>query len=147
MDTFVSPHWPTPPSLVVNNVSPQMVPVMMTEQQAIDIGLSPADVELARGGEVVLPPATAPRSKEDGNATFYTFRPSGQWYESGRGFCPEIVFTGSLTHSDKRDPILAANGGKMPGLRYDGEGFIVFVILDPDVDYGWPLMLPIRETL
>jgi hypothetical protein len=36
---------------------------------------------------------------------------------------------------------LEANGGKMPGLNSAGWLFDVVVILDPDVDYGWPLLL------
>lgn len=80
-----------------------------------------------------------------GNATFYIFRETGKYYTEGRGTLPEDAFGPTLNHYERREPILAANGGKMPGLSSSGEGYVIMVVPDEDVSYGWPLMLPSRN--
>jgi hypothetical protein len=78
----------------------------------------------------------------DANATFHIFKaPHGKWYTSDRGFMPESVWQPYYNAVAPRPLILEANGGKMPGLNSAGWLFDVVVILDPDVDYGWPLLL------
>lgn len=98
------------------------------------------------------PPVAAAEPKV-GNATFHCFRQSGKWYTTERGVLPPEVFKPYLHHGDKTparvntwDRILAANGGKMPGLSTTGSTFNVIVILDEDVDHGYPIMLTPLEA-
>lgn len=82
------------------------------------------------------------------NATFYCFKRSGKWYTTERGNVPKGVFEPYLHEGpdspasvNTRRKLLAANGGKMPGLSGKGEEFAVVVILDEDVDFGYPIHL------
>lgn len=79
------------------------------------------------------------------NATFHTFRPSGKWYATGRGVCPESAFNPMLAHHERRAPILVTNDRRMLGLSGDGDGYDVVVVLDDAVNFGWPLMLRARS--
>lgn len=80
------------------------------------------------------------------NATFISFKPSGKYYTSGRGFLPREAFGPMLNHFERRLPILEANGGKMPGLSSPGETLVIVALIDETTEsYGWPLMLPSRD--
>jgi hypothetical protein len=66
------------------------------------------------------------------NCTFHYFKPRGKWYTTERG-----VFPPSEPHSYndiRRETIMSANGGKMPGLMTTASNFIVIVIPDDDCD-------------
>lgn len=78
------------------------------------------------------------------NGTFYSFKPSGKYYTSARGYLPthRAVISGEGTRAE----ILKANGGKMPGLSGTGAEFNITVIPDEDFDYDvdGPLSFPIQ---
>jgi hypothetical protein len=74
------------------------------------------------------------------NASFHLFKPSGKWGYSGRGHLSEKVF-GVFRQIEQRQQLLADNGGKMPGINGDGEGYTVVVVGDDDLPHGWPLHL------
>lgn len=77
-------------------------------------------------------------------ATFYSFKPSGKWYTTGRGRLTEDVFKVFGT-AKRRAAVLKANDGRYPGLSGDGHGFIFMVVADDDCQFGYPLMLMPRE--
>lgn len=74
------------------------------------------------------------------NATFYTFKPSGKWKYKGRGYASPELYT-CWDRDEKRQRILADNGGKMPGMSTDGSDLIVMVAIDDDAEHGWPLLI------
>lgn len=74
------------------------------------------------------------------NATFYSFRTSGKYYETGRGSLTEDVFK-VFGAPERRAQILKDNGGKYPGLSGPGKDFIFVVIGDEQIDHGYPLLL------
>lgn len=78
---------------------------------------------------------------QEGNATFYSFRPSGKYYTDGRGSCPPSVFE---VFDDRKGAVLAANGGKWPGLSGPGHDLVCIVILDEAEDHGFPLLFNAR---
>ena len=82
----------------------------------------------------------AARAKELSNATFLSFRSSGKWYTTGRGFLPENAFN-CFEKNERRERIIEANNGKYPGLSGPGNDFILIIIGDESIDYGFPLML------
>lgn len=75
---------------------------------------------------------------EPQEAMFYYFKESGKYYTEGKGFIPMInsVWT--------REELLNVNGGKMPGLNSDGQGFRIVVIPEIEAVYGWPQSLEIE---
>lgn len=75
------------------------------------------------------------------NATFHSFKRSGKWYASGRGFLSPEVFTASFDRNGRRERILQDNEGKFPGLSGRGDDFTFVVFGDDDLSYGFPLML------
>lgn len=84
----------------------------------------------------------------DHNATIHTFKDTGKWYATGRGFVPSEIFgPGFYNRIQKRERILEVNGGECPGLSGPGADFTWVVILDEKVDYGFPLMLKPLDTL
>lgn len=75
------------------------------------------------------------------NATFYTFKPSGKWYTTERGYLSRDIFHGAKSGEEKVERIRADNGGAWPGLRGTGSEFTLVVFGDEDLDYGFPLMI------
>lgn len=73
------------------------------------------------------------------NATFYIFKPSGKYYTEDRGVITPNVFRDVA--NTFRERVLACNKKKMPGLSSEGEWARVVIILDKEVDFGWPLCL------
>jgi hypothetical protein len=74
------------------------------------------------------------------NATFYSFKGwslSRKYYTSGRGHVSARVFDGSGEYLPK---LLEDNGGLWPGLSGTGAGYFRFVVVDEDIDHGYPLM-------
>ena len=53
------------------------------------------------------------------NATFHSFKQSGKWYATDRGLLTADVFAVFET-SKRRARIVAANGGRYPGLNSAG---------------------------
>jgi hypothetical protein len=76
-------------------------------------------------------------SKVPENCTFHYFKPNGKWLATARGHCPEELFK-DFGH-DPWDHILINNWGA-PGLATDGRNFTRVLVLDEDVDYGFPQM-------
>lgn len=74
----------------------------------------------------------------DGNATFMTFKPSGKWAYSGRGWAMPMLWE-RFTHVEQRHQLLNDNGGSVPGMNGNGVGYIIVVIPDEDCPHGWPL--------
>lgn len=79
------------------------------------------------------------------NATFYVFKRSGKFYTVDRGVMPDI-FGGegsrpAFSNEDRRAAILRANQNHMPGLSTTGSSFRIVVIIDKEVDFGYPLCL------
>lgn len=78
----------------------------------------------------------------DHNATFHCFKPRGKWYTSARGVLPRSVhepyYQGG---ADARPKIHAANNGCMPGLSGTADYFIVVVVPDEEVDFGYPVLM------
>lgn len=74
------------------------------------------------------------------NAAFHAFKTSGKWYTSGRGYLSPDVFKVFGT-GDRRRQIVFDNDGKYPGLSGPGDGFILVIVGDEMVNYGYPLML------
>lgn len=72
------------------------------------------------------------------NATFYTFKPSGKWKYSGRGYAMPMLWE-RFTHVEQRAQILKDNNNCVPGMNSDGEGLIIVVIPDENCPHGWPL--------
>lgn len=76
------------------------------------------------------------------NATFHCFKPRGKWYTTARGVLPRSVhepyYQGG---ADARPKICAANNGCMPGLSGPGDGLIVVVVADEEVDFGYPILM------
>lgn len=81
------------------------------------------------------------------NATFHCFKARGKWYASARGVLPRSVhepyYQGG---ADARPKIHAANGGCIPGLSGPGDHFIVVVVPDEDVDFGFPILMHAEKT-
>lgn len=81
------------------------------------------------------------------NARFIYFKRSGKFYSDGRGVVPREVFTPFLGHGDGTPQtntarrLLQANGNHMPGLSTTGSEFHIVVLLDEDVDFGWPIII------
>lgn len=75
------------------------------------------------------------------NATFYTFKMRGKYYTHARGHIPGSVFTAFKVKGTTRERVLEANGGSIPGMSSAAPTMAIFVVLDEDVDYGWPLYL------
>lgn len=76
------------------------------------------------------------------NATFYYFKDTGKYYTSSRGVMPESVWTPYYVGQFEARPlIIAANEGAMPGLSGKAMDFRVFIVLDENVPYGWPITL------
>lgn len=74
------------------------------------------------------------------NATFYAFKGwslSRKFYTSGRGHISSTVFDGTGEYLQK---ILDHNQGKWPGLNGPGNDYFRFVVIDADIEHGWPLM-------
>ena len=89
-------------------------------------------ITLADAAKLPIPP--------EHNATFYCFKGwslSRKYYACGRGYVSKEIFDG---HGDYLRRILADNGGSWPGINGPGEGYFRFVVVDEDVDHGWPLM-------
>lgn len=76
----------------------------------------------------------------EANATFHSFKLSGKWYATGRGYLSPEVFRIFNTHG-QRVRIVQDNGCKYPGLSGEGAEFIFVVIGDEDLDHGYPLLL------
>jgi hypothetical protein len=76
------------------------------------------------------------------NATFHTFKASGKWYTSERGTLTPDCYGEPFTPIERRKRIIQANGGKCPGLSHIGSEFVLVIIPDESVDFGFPLMLP-----
>lgn len=70
------------------------------------------------------------------NAVFYSFKPSGKWYATGRGYLNPKVFK---IFEGRREQIVKDNDGRYPGLSGPGSQFILVVIGD-DLDFGYPLL-------
>lgn len=75
------------------------------------------------------------------NATFWTFKPSGKWKYHGRGCVSRNAFNPMFDNRQRREFIVKENDGKMPGCSSGVVDLFATVVLDDDVDYGWPLML------
>jgi len=75
------------------------------------------------------------------NATFHAFKASGKWYTSERGTLTPDCYGQPFTPIERRKRLIDANGGKYPGLSSAGAGFVLVIIPDESVDYGFPLML------
>lgn len=92
---------------------------------------------------------TAPKTTADAmthflgdNATFYYFKDTGKYYAHSRGKCPEGVWEPYLGDQlTTRKKIVDANDGAMPGLSGKGTEFRIFIVLDENVDFGWPITL------
>lgn len=121
--------------------------VEMTGDLHRSAGIIPCTNHNCHGGIVKTETVEfTPLEKEQrSNATFYIFKESGKYYADGRGFLPEKAFEPMLNHYERRGPILEANEGKMPGLNSIGDGFIIMIVPDANVEYGWPLMLPVKN--
>ena len=76
------------------------------------------------------------------NATFYCFKESGKYYTHERGILTREVYL-SKTNHDARSRVLFDNGGNYPGLSFKGQDLIWFIIPDEEVEYGYPLCLPL----
>jgi hypothetical protein len=74
------------------------------------------------------------------NATFHSFRESGKWYATGRGYLSPQTFE-VFTARARRAEILVSNGNKFPGLSGQGNDFTYVVIPDEDCPQGYPLLL------
>lgn len=74
------------------------------------------------------------------NATFHSFKESGKWYATGRGYLSSEVFK-VFDRDQRRDQIIKDNDGKYPGLSSTGSEFVFVVIGDENVEHGYPLML------
>lgn len=70
------------------------------------------------------------------NATFHTFKTSGKWAYSGRGYLPEDFNMAE----DMRSFIMTQNGHKCPGMSTDGSDLTLVIIPDENHPTGWPLM-------
>lgn len=79
------------------------------------------------------------------NATFMAFKPSGKWYTMERGVLSEDTFGKAYSPPERREKLLASNGGKYPGLSSTGSEFFLVVIPDEEVSFGFPLMLHPRN--
>jgi len=95
-----------------------------------------------------MEPAKAAVTVPSTNATFYTFKSSGKYYTHKRGVMPNIFGHAERPNSDavwtneeRREAILRANQNHMPGLSTTGSNLRVVVIIDADVDFGYPLCL------
>ena len=75
------------------------------------------------------------------NATFTTFKTSGKYYAEGRGRVNAAIFEPLQGGVETRNALLKLNGNKVPGLSTTGSNFHLVVMLDPWVDFGWPLHL------
>lgn len=76
------------------------------------------------------------------NATFHAFKPSGKWYTTDRGILSENCYGVAFTPAERRAKVLEVNGGNYPGLSSPGERFVLVVIPDETVEFGFPLLLP-----
>lgn len=74
------------------------------------------------------------------NATVYTFKSSGKWYATGRGYVPREVYIETHDCDPRREKILQNNGGHCPGLSSSGSEFWWVVVPDESAD-GFPLLL------
>lgn len=74
------------------------------------------------------------------NATFYSFKPSGKYYSTGRGAIEAQNYE-PISNEERRLDIVKQNGGKMPGLNSIGSSLMVIVVPDESVEFGWPLFL------
>lgn len=72
------------------------------------------------------------------NATFYTFKQSGKWAYSGRGYASKSLWE-LFTHAGQRMQLLDDNGGSVPGMNGNGVNYIIVVVPDEDCPHGWPL--------
>jgi len=79
-------------------------------------------------------------TEREPNATFHAFRTSGKWYTTGRGYLSPGVFAVFERH-ERREQIVADNGGRYPGLSGPGNDFIFVVVGDDSCDHGFPLLL------
>jgi hypothetical protein len=75
------------------------------------------------------------------NANFISFKTSGKYYTQGRGYVPPLAFNPIFCMEERRDVIVKANNGKMPGLNSPAKDLTVVAVIDDDVDYGWNLLL------
>lgn len=75
------------------------------------------------------------------NATFHAFKPSGKWYTSERGNLTEACYGEAFTQTERRARVIQANGGHYPGLSSAGDRFVLVVVPDESVDFGFPLLL------
>jgi hypothetical protein len=123
-------------------VSNEFVAMLAILDGAGDIDASLSIIKAARERVAAMPPPEPPEVKvTEGNATFYTFKTSGKYYTHGRGYVPKEVFEPLEGGAATREALLKANGNKVPGLSTTGSNFHLIVVLDEDVDYGWPLHL------
>lgn len=75
------------------------------------------------------------------NATFTTFKASGKYYTEGRGRVNADIFEPFHGGVQTREALLKINSNKVPGLSTTGSNFHVIIVMDPWVDFGWPLHL------
>lgn len=87
-------------------------------------------------------------TKPNDNASFYYFKTSGKWKYEGRGYVSQQFFGGTYDQDQRRTFVLRDNNYKWPGVTsvHSDPGLHVIIILDPHVNYGWPYMLPTKET-
>lgn len=73
--------------------------------------------------------------KENQEAMFYYFKPSGKYYTEGKGKIPLLHIRWT------REDLLSMNKGKMPGLNSEGRAFRIVVVPEPEAVFGWPQIL------
>jgi hypothetical protein len=79
---------------------------------------------------------TVVHQKKDSDTTYLFFKESGKWKYEGRGWFPK-------TWEVDRETIMAANGGRMPGIMSEGADYVIVVIPDEDseAEFAYPRMI------
>lgn len=110
------------------------------DEKCVNCGATDArnDKRLEQQCPAFVDPAPVPSFPE--NATFITFKPSGKYYTSGRGYLSEKAWKETHETIQRRMQVLIDNSGKFPGLSGDGSQFIWVIIPDENAD-GFPLLL------
>ncbi len=76
------------------------------------------------------------------NCTFVAFKSSGKMYTSARGYLSSAIFD---TYTDDKLRFILDVFGKWPGLSGAGKEFTRVMILDDDVNYGFPILFKPTE--